>query len=85
MASEKFEFEKAMNELSEIVSKLENGDVSLTENFVIGRTTEIFGQKIYDDIGTQKRGGQPAPPLEGKDKAAGQYGTFHSGTVYKSA
>ena len=30
----------------------ENGEVSLTDDFVIGRTTEVFGPKIYDDIGT---------------------------------
>lgn len=30
----------------------ENGEVSLSDDFVIGRTAEIFGPKIYDDIGT---------------------------------
>jgi len=30
----------------------ENGEVSLSNDFVIGRTTEIFGAKIYDNIGT---------------------------------
>lgn len=29
----------------------ENGEVALTDEFVIGKTTEIFGPKIYDDIG----------------------------------
>ena len=40
-------------ETAEDLSLDENGNVSLSENFVIGRTTEIFGQKIYDDIGTK--------------------------------
>lgn len=30
----------------------EKGEVSLSNDFVIGRTTEIFGAKIYDNIGT---------------------------------
>lgn len=41
MASEKFEFEKAMNELSEIVSKLENGDVSLEDSI------SLFERGVY--------------------------------------
>lgn len=37
---------------AEELSLDDNGEVSLTDDFVIGRTTEVFGPKIYDDIGT---------------------------------
>lgn len=29
----------------------DNGEVSLTEDFVIGKATEVFGDKLYSDIG----------------------------------
>ena len=40
------------HDTAEELSIDENGEVSLSDDFVIGRTTEIFGPKIYDDIGT---------------------------------
>ncbi|MBR3796886.1 MAG: DEAD/DEAH box helicase family protein [Clostridia bacterium] len=40
------------HDTAEELSLDENGEVKLTDDFVIGRTTEIFGPKIYDDIGT---------------------------------
>lgn len=40
------------HDTAEELSLDENGEVKLTDDFVIGRTTEVFGPKIYDDIGT---------------------------------
>ena len=40
------------HDTAEELSIDENGEVSLSDDFVIGRTAEIFGPKIYDDIGT---------------------------------
>lgn len=40
------------HDTAEELSLDENGEVALTDEFVIGRTTEIFGPKIYDEIGT---------------------------------
>lgn len=39
-------------ETAEALSIDENGEVSLSDDFVIGRSTEVFGARIYDDIGT---------------------------------
>lgn len=57
MATEKFDFEKAMNELSNIVSKLESGACSLDESIALfekgidlskkcNKTLETARQKI---------------------------------------
>lgn len=57
MATEKFDFEKAMNELSNIVIKLESGECSLDESITLfekgielskkcNKTLEIARQKI---------------------------------------
>lgn len=40
-------------ETAEDLSLDENGEVKLSEEFVIGRTTDVFGEKIFDEIGTQ--------------------------------
>ena len=40
------------HDTTEELSLDDNGEVSLTNDYVIGRTTEVFGPKIYDDIGT---------------------------------
>ena len=39
-------------ETAEALSIDENGEVSLSDAFVIGRSAEVFGASIYDDIGT---------------------------------
>lgn len=38
---------------AEALSLDENGEVSLSNDFVIGKSAEIFGEKIYDEIGTK--------------------------------
>ena len=39
-----------MSNTSEILSLNENGEVSLEEGYVIGKSTELFGKKIFEDI-----------------------------------
>ena len=39
------------HDTAEELSLDENGEVALTDEFVIGRTTEVFGPKIYENIG----------------------------------
>lgn len=38
---------------AEALSLDENGEVSLSNDYVIGKSTEIFGEKIYDEIGAK--------------------------------
>ncbi len=39
-----------MSNTPEILSLNENGEVSLEEGYVIGKSTELFGKKIFEDI-----------------------------------
>ena len=39
-----------MSNTSEILSLNENGEVSLKEGYVIGKSAELFGKKIFEDI-----------------------------------
>ena len=39
-----------MSNTSEILSLNENGEVSLEEGYVIGKSAELFGKKIFEDI-----------------------------------
>lgn len=50
----------------------ENGEVSLSEGYVIGTTQDIFGQKIYDVEGAVQAAVETVPPAPETDEDAGR-------------